>query len=109
MLECFYLDLNHSLCVCVCVFQAELNEEELDSLKSQHCHLTQQLRDKDEMVKRLEEETAFLDKQHSDVQQEVCVFVHMFVCACMFVLCVCECSFICVCGCRLVFVYTFIA
>lgn len=57
-----------------------MNEEESEGLKSQHAHLSQLLKEREEMIQRLEEESSFLEKQHSDVQQEVCVAsVHLCV------------------------------
>ena len=51
--------------------QAAANVEEVSELHSQHAQLKARLREREELLKRLEQETSFLRQQHEDTLQEV--------------------------------------
>ena len=64
--------------------QAESVEDELDTLQSQHSELLEQLEEREEILRRLEQETSFLKEQHASSQSEVrqalvATCVHMYV------------------------------
>ena len=64
----------YPLCVSLVVFvsQAESAEEELSDLHSQHSELLEQLKEREDILRRLEEETSFLKVEYSSSQSEVC-------------------------------------
>ena len=53
------------------VSQAESAEEELGDLHAQHSELLEQLREREDILRRLEEETSFLKVEYSTSQSEV--------------------------------------
>ena len=67
------------------VSQAESAEEELGDLHVQHSELLEQLREREDILRRLEEETSFLKVEYSKSQSEVggatCIYhnLHSFI------------------------------